>query len=67
LLLPGIVLPKKRRYQKVFAIYVEHNIAFADASHSVLMQELGISQVLSFDHEFDRLPGIKRLETPPAQ
>ncbi len=63
--LPGIVLPKKRRYRKVFSLYVEANIAFADAFHAVLMEELGISQILSFDHEFDRLPDLTRLETPP--
>jgi predicted nucleic acid-binding protein len=65
--LPGILLPKKRRYHQVFAIYVGQNIAFADAFHAVLMEELGIKQVLSFDHEFDRLPGITRLESPPAE
>lgn len=64
--LPGILLPKKRRYHKVFAIYVEYNIAFADAFHAVLMEELRITRILSFDHEFDRLPGIKRLETALA-
>ena len=40
---------------------------FTDAFHAVLMEELGISQILSFDHEFDRLPGIKRLESPPTE
>jgi predicted nucleic acid-binding protein len=65
--LPGIVLPKKRRYHKVFALYVDRNIAFADAFHAVLMEELGIRQVLSFDHEFDRLPGISRVEILPTE
>src|SRR6266487_5981181 len=35
--LPGIVLPGKRRLKKVFALYVDLNIPFADAYFAVLM------------------------------
>ena len=60
--LPGIILPGKRRYRRVFALYVNRNISFADAYHAVLMQQLKITEVVSFDAEFDRVPGIKRSE-----
>lgn len=60
--LPGIALPGKRRYQRVFDLYVDQNISFADALHAVFMEELNLSQVVSFDRDFDRVPGIVRIE-----
>src|SRR6266511_3970938 len=60
--LPGIILPGKRRYRRVFDHYIRHNISFADAFHAVLMGQLKITEVMSFDAEFDRIPGIKRSE-----
>ena len=62
LALPGIVLPGKRRWPRVFDLYVERNISFADAYHAVLMEQLGINEVVSFDTDFDRVPGITRIE-----
>ncbi len=38
--LPGIVLPGKRRFRRVFLYYTEKNISFADAYHAVLMESL---------------------------
>ncbi|MDQ5850689.1 MAG: PIN domain-containing protein [Chloroflexota bacterium] len=60
--LPGIVLPRKRRFHQVFSYYVELNISFADAYHAVLMEELKLTTVLSFDTDFDRVPSITRVE-----
>jgi predicted nucleic acid-binding protein len=60
--LTGIVLPGKRRWRRVFDRYVDLNISFADAYHSVLMEQLKIDQAVSFDREFDRVPGIARIE-----
>ncbi len=60
--LPGIVLPGKRRYQQVFKYYVELNLPFADAYHAVLAERLGLDFVLSFDRDFDRVPGLQREE-----
>jgi predicted nucleic acid-binding protein len=60
--LPGLELPGKRRYRKVFDLYVDLNISFADAYHAVLMQQLGIQEVISFDRDFDRVPWAKRSE-----
>jgi len=60
--LPGILLPRKRRWERVFAYYVDLNISFADAYHAVLMDELKLTTVLSFDRDFDRVPGLQRLE-----
>jgi predicted nucleic acid-binding protein len=60
--LPGIVLPGKRRLHKAFDLYVRHNVAFADAYHAVLMEQLKLKEIVSFDTDFDRLPGIGRTE-----
>ena len=60
--LPGIVLPGKRRFRRVFDLYVSANIAFADAYHAVLMQQWKLTEIVSFDRELDRVPGIKRVE-----
>jgi predicted nucleic acid-binding protein len=60
--LSGIVLPGKRRFRKVFALYVDDNISFADAYHAVLMQELKLTEIISFDRGFDKLPEITRVE-----
>jgi predicted nucleic acid-binding protein len=60
--LPGIVLPGKRRLRKVFDLYVDLNLPFADAYHVALMQRLGLRHIVSFDKEFDRVAGVTRLE-----
>ncbi len=62
--MPGIVLPGKRRFRHVFDLYVRLNIAFADAYHVVLMDQLGLEEIVTFDREFDRVPRIKRVEPP---
>jgi len=60
--LPGVVLPGKQKFHKVFALYVEQTLPFADAYHAVLMEHLGLSQIVSFDTDFDGIPGISRRE-----
>jgi len=60
--LPGIVLPGKRGLRKVFDLYVERNLSFIDAHHVVLMQQLGLDHIVSFDKQFDRVPGVTRVE-----
>ena len=60
--LPGIVLPNKRRYRKVFSLYVDSNLPFADAYHAVLMEHLNITEIISFDTDFDKIKGITRVK-----
>jgi uncharacterized protein len=60
--LPGIVLPGKRRFRKVFTYYVESNISFADAYHAALMEDFKLDEIVSFDRDFDRIPTIRRVE-----
>lgn len=60
--MPGIILPGKRYFHHVFEIYVTADISFADAYHAVLMERLGLTEVISYDHDFDRIPSVKRIE-----
>jgi predicted nucleic acid-binding protein len=60
--LPGVVLPYKRRYHKVFSLYVDSNLPFADAYHAVLMERLNITEIVSFDTDFDNITGITRVK-----
>ena len=60
--LPGIVLPRKRRFRRIFTYYVDYNISFADAYHAVIMEGLKLTEILTFDREFDRVPTIRRIE-----
>lgn len=60
--LPGIMLPGKHRMPKVFTYYVDLNISFADAYHAVLAEHLKLSEIVSFDRGYQRIPGLKRSE-----
>jgi predicted nucleic-acid-binding protein len=60
--LPGVVLPRKRLFRKVFALYRATSLGFADCYHVILMEKLKTREVLSFDTDFDRTPGIVRRE-----
>ena len=60
--LPGIVLPGKRHFRAVFDLYVNLNLPFADAYHAILMQRLALTEIVTFDREFNRIPGITRVE-----
>jgi predicted nucleic acid-binding protein len=62
LALPGLVLPGKRRYIRIFELYVEHNLPFGDAYIAAEMERHGATEIFSFDKEFGRVPGITRLE-----
>jgi len=60
--LPGLVLPNKPAISRAFDMYVGFNLSFADAYHAALIERLGLHQIMTFDRQFDRLPGIERIE-----
>jgi predicted nucleic acid-binding protein len=60
--LSGIELPGKRRFRQVFGYYIEKNISFADAYHAVLVESLRLTQIISFDRDFNRIPALTRVE-----
>lgn len=63
LAMPRIILPRKRRYQRVFDLWTNRrNLSFADAFHAVAAMDLGLEEIMTFDRGFDRIPGIRRIE-----
>jgi predicted nucleic acid-binding protein len=61
--LPGILLPNKRSYRRVFDLYRTTRLGFADCYHVALMERLRLSEILSFDTDFDSVPTIQRRES----
>jgi uncharacterized protein len=62
LTLPGLILQGKRRYGRIFDLYVDHNLPFGDAYIAAEMEHTGANEIYTFDREVDRIPGIARLE-----
>jgi predicted nucleic-acid-binding protein len=60
--LPGILLPNKRLFNLAFDVYVRHNVPFADSYYAAFMHLRGMTDIISFDRDFDRIPGITRTE-----
>ncbi|MBI3965357.1 MAG: PIN domain-containing protein [Chloroflexi bacterium] len=57
-----MILPGKRRFREVFALYVNNGLSFVDAYHLVLMKQLKLTEIVTFDKRIERMPGIKRIE-----
>ena len=51
----------KHRLRRAFDLYVDRNLSFADAYHVAFMEHAGIVQVATFDRDFDKVSGIKRV------
>jgi len=67
LALRALHLPEKALCVQALDLYVEKNIAFADAYHVVWMQARGVSEIYSFDQEFDRAAGVTRIDPREEQ
>lgn len=65
LTLASSVLPigeaEMRRTLQLFELYAPAGIRARDLLHVAVMQENGLSQIISTDIHFDRIPGITRL------
>lgn len=60
--LPGILLPGKQRFRKVFDLYVSLNLSFADCYHAVLMERLKLDEIVTFDRGFEKIKSVQRTE-----
>jgi len=60
--LPGIKVPNKRLYLRVFELYVTTPVDYVDAYHAALMESRKEGELYSYDLDFDRVPGLRRLE-----
>jgi len=67
LALRSLHLPEKTLCLQALDLYVEKNIAFADAYHAIWMQARGVTDIYSFDREFDRIAGLHRIDPRTQQ
>jgi uncharacterized protein len=58
----GLHLPDKNIFYQAFNLYVAKNISFADAYNAAYMLAEKISNIYSWDKDFDKIEGITRLE-----
>ena len=61
--LRGLVMSDKRVCIRALDLYAQYPfLDFADALGAAHMEARGITEILSYDRDFDRLPGIERVE-----
>jgi predicted nucleic acid-binding protein len=60
-LMPALVLPSKRFYPRIFALYTTHNIDFIDAYNAAHIEASVPPELYSYDRHFDRIQTVKRL------
>ncbi len=60
--LRGLRLPRKSLYSRVFDLFLNNSVSFADAYNAAYMEARGLNEVYSYDSDFDRIPGITRVE-----
>ena len=60
--LPNLKIPHKARLRTTLDWYVRYNVSFVDAALAVLVQEQKLPAVVSFDRNYDRIPGTPRDE-----
>jgi predicted nucleic acid-binding protein len=58
----GLKLPTKTLCIAALNMFAERNISYADAFNAVYMQSKGMTEVYSWDEDFDRIEGITRVE-----
>lgn len=60
--LPGLKLPRKRLFRRVFELFTTTGLTYPDCYHAALVERSGDARLISFDQGFDRLDSVKRIE-----
>lgn len=60
--LPGVQLAGKSLCLTALDLFAQKNISFVDAYNALYMQSRGLSEVYSWDTDFDKIDGIVRVE-----
>ena len=62
LALEGLKLPERSKYFRALDLYANHAVDFEDALTAAEMERSGISELYSYDADFDRMENVARLE-----
>lgn len=62
LALRGLKFPRKGVYLRALDLYASTNLDFVDCLNIAHMERAKINAILSFDRDFDHIPGINRRE-----
>jgi predicted nucleic acid-binding protein len=60
--LPGLKLTHRKMYLRALDLYAAYPIDFEDALVVAQMERQKITELYSYDRDFDRVAGITRLE-----
>ena len=59
----GLTIPNKPIYIRAPDVYVAHpQLDIEDAIAVAYMERIGVTQIVSYDRDFDRVEGIERIE-----
>jgi predicted nucleic acid-binding protein len=61
-MLRGVQLPNKSLYQEAFDLYVAQKISLPDAWNAVFMRSHGLTEIYSWDTDFDEMIWLTRIE-----
>jgi predicted nucleic acid-binding protein len=63
LALPGLKIARKRLYLRALDIYASRtDLDFEDAISASIVEQMQPSELYSYDTDFDRIPGVTRVE-----
>ncbi len=62
LTLPGVKVANKTLWRVAFQFHLAYAIDFADAYNAAVMQQRGVSEIYTWDKDFDQIPGLTRVE-----
>jgi uncharacterized protein len=58
----AVQIPDRDLIAEALLLYGRKNVDYIDAYNSVLMRQLGLKEIYSYDKEFDKLETVQRLE-----
>jgi len=59
--MPGLRLPNKQLWPVIFDLYCEKRVDFVDAYNAVMMARAGITEIYSYDKDFDKIDSVSRI------
>jgi predicted nucleic-acid-binding protein len=58
----AVQIPDRDLIAEALLLYGRKNVDYIDAYNSVLMRQLGLKEIYSYDKDFDKLETVQRLE-----